>query len=215
MIKTTLLSLAFAATLLSSTEAQIVSWAETSPRMLTRIGLWNQAAQTVAGQFSIQYGTPIWKDEYDSMTEKAKGKSLRLGKDFWTTLDNDVPLKIGGVDVPVGQHCLGIACDEQGAFKLMIMNAATIKKYKADGWNTSKLKAKINAPLSYSLVKTKQKKLSIQFVQNKKYPAQAKLVIHWGKHQLTAKVIATLQTKTANASAKKRDREKEEAAKNH
>ena len=38
-----------------------------------------------------------------------KGKVWRLGNDYWTLLDSNIPIKVGGRDIPVGLWYLGLS----------------------------------------------------------------------------------------------------------
>ena len=54
------------------------------------------------GEFAIDYGRPAWKKEYEdpaTFDKMTRGKVWRLGKDFWTTLDTSLPLRIAGREV--------------------------------------------------------------------------------------------------------------------
>ncbi|MGA2611025.1 MAG: hypothetical protein ABSH01_26565, partial [Terriglobia bacterium] len=74
-------------------------------RASARVLYWNTQTNAAAGQFVIDYGRPVWKKEYedpakfDAMT---RGKIWRMGSNFWSILDTQLPLSIGGKKVPVG-----------------------------------------------------------------------------------------------------------------
>jgi DUF2911 family protein len=56
-----------------------------------------------------EYEDPV---KFDGMT---KGKTWRLGKDFWTVLDTNVPLKIAGKEVAAGTYYLGLFRSADGS----------------------------------------------------------------------------------------------------
>lgn len=45
----------------------------------------------------VTHGQPEWKEEYDGMLDKLKGKLLRLGKDWWTTWSANTDVELNGV----------------------------------------------------------------------------------------------------------------------
>jgi Protein of unknown function (DUF2911) len=69
------------------------------------------------GEFAIDYGRPVWKKEYEDpaiFDKMTRGKVWRLGKDFWTTLDTSLPLRIAGREVSIGYYYLGVASFRSG-----------------------------------------------------------------------------------------------------
>ena len=77
-----------------------------------RILYWDTKANTAFGHFAIDYGRPAWKKEYEdavNFDKLTKGKTYRLGSNFWSSLDTQLPLKISGVRVAPGHYYLGLA----------------------------------------------------------------------------------------------------------
>ena len=182
--------------------SDVQAYAQTTPRMSTRIAWFSRTGSP--GQLCIQYGQPTWKSDYDSKLDQAKGKSLRLGSDFWTSLDTSVDLTIGGTAVPAGQWYLGLACSDDGQWSLMVMEAAKVREHKADAFVTQRLKAKIQAPLRHAAAEQQTDKLSIELTDEPGKVGHGALRIAWGKHQLTAPIVADLKPPPqppANASA--------------
>src|ERR1051325_9339498 len=96
----------------------IVAFGSDSPeRGTTRVGFWNTRKNMGAGQFAIDYGRPVWKKDYEDAAKfdaMTKGHVYRLGSNFWTTLDTDMPLTIGGTTVPAGLWYLGLQRSADG-----------------------------------------------------------------------------------------------------
>ena len=101
--------------LFSAAPAQVQAFGDNFPRMSTRLLYFGETGPL--GQICIQYGQPEWKAEYDQMLTAARGTSQRLGRDFWTSLDTDMDLTIGGTKVPAGQWYLGLRIDEEGSLQ--------------------------------------------------------------------------------------------------
>src|SRR5437667_8413465 len=91
---------------------KIVAFGSDSPeRGTTRVGYWNNEKNQGAGQFAIDYGRPVWRKEYEdtaNFDKMTKGKVYRLGSNYWTTLDTDIPLTVAGKSIPAGQWYLGL-----------------------------------------------------------------------------------------------------------
>ena len=126
LLRVTILSFAMVLCLASPLPAQdakpkpkVVSFGSDSPeRGTTRVGYWNMEKNMGIGQFAIDYGRPVWRKEYEDAAKfdaMTKGKVYRLGSNFWTTLDTDMPLKIAGNTVPTGSWYLGLHRSDDGA----------------------------------------------------------------------------------------------------
>src|SRR5687767_8205013 len=77
----------------------------------TRVLFWSTEKNVPLGQLAIDFGRPVWKKEYENQAAFdgfTKGKVWRFGKDFWTTLDTGLPLKIAGKEVAPGTYYLGL-----------------------------------------------------------------------------------------------------------
>ncbi len=103
----------------NKTRPKIIAFGSDSPeRGTTRVGYWNNEKNMGAGQFAIDYGRPVWRKEYEdtaNFDKMTKGKVYRLGSNFWTTLDSDMPLTIAGTTIPAGAWYLGLQRSEDGA----------------------------------------------------------------------------------------------------
>jgi hypothetical protein len=204
-MKTLALS-ALTATLLAASgfTQELQAFPMNDDRKITGLFFWDGAGSP--GSFAIAYGQPAWKAEYDEMVASKKAAAVRLGKNYWTTLDTSVDLTIGGTKVPAGHYYLGILRDEKGTFHLMCMDSATVRAQRGAPHMTSQMKAKINAPLQHATVEDEADLLSIT-VDNGSKPTDGTLSIHWGKHQLTANVTADLGAKASPANAAKEAKE--------
>lgn len=160
----------------------------------TRIALYDQARQAVVGEYAINYGRPVWKAEYaqqiDQMTE---GKTWRLGNNFWTTLDTNLPLELAGVKVPVGSYYLAVRRSADGSnWKLAFLNPEAVRQHRIDAFDVSKAPVAFTAPLKFSKTEKNAQKLTIVLDRDKAHPGQGQLLIEWGNLQLSAPVKAQL-----------------------
>lgn len=114
-------------------------------------------------------------------------------------------LEIGGQKIQPGVYYLGLHCDQEGKFSLLVMDANKALKsgwvpFAEDAW-----KPEVKAPLVLnkdSLPKSATKmEVAITLDENK--PSTGKFTIRWGKHELAADVTAHLHGGAKNAAADK------------
>lgn len=171
----------------------------------------------VKGGVSIQHGQPVWKDEYndqakfDAFLQKYKGKNVRLGKDWWTTFDNSVPVTIGGTRIPAGSWFLGLVYERDGSFQLAVIDSQKAMQngempFIEAGWTVA---FKAPMTLQRDAAQEVQKEMTIDLITKEGTPGKATLQIAWGRHLLTANVDIAF-TGTADASG---DKGKEAGAK--
>ena len=172
---------------------KVVSFGSDSPeRGTTRVGYWNIEKNMGIGQFAIDYGRPVWKKEYkdtakfDAMT---KGKVYRLGSNFWTTLDTDMPLKIAGTTVSAGSWYLGLHRSDDGAtWSLALIEPAKARAAHVDASEIERAPVAIKIPMTADQAGEMKEKLTIDLVRQKDNLKDVTLRIAWGKIQLSAPV---------------------------
>jgi hypothetical protein len=172
---------------------KIVMFGSDSPeRGTTRIGYWSMEKGGGAGQFAIDYGRPVWKADYEDQAKfdmMTKGKIYRLGSNFWTTLDSDIPLKISGVAVPAGHWYLGLHRSDDGAtWSLVFIDPAKIRAAKMDASEITKAPVEIKVPMKIEQATEKREKLTIDLLYQDKNLKDVTLRIGWGKIQLSAPI---------------------------
>lgn len=182
----------FAAFALEGNQLQV--FAGDSPRMVTRIGYWDQATQSLPGQFSITYGSPAWKAEYDGMLDQLKGKRVRLGDNNWPTLETNLPLTIGNQNVAPGIYYIALECSAEGNFQLVLLDPKEIIAKKMDAFQAGQTKGGILVPLTYAKSDTAAEKLTISLKRGEVDVKKAKLEIAWGNHKATAPIAVTFQS---------------------
>jgi len=162
---------------------------QNEPRAMARVVFFGSAG--VAGEYAIEYGKPAWKSEYDKEFAKlTHGKRLRLGKDWWTTLNTYCPLTFDKVEVKAGEYFLALECSDKGEWSLIALDPEPLRKSKVDAFSTSSTKGGTKIPLAYETTKDEAQELSIQFLPDEKKPREQTLEIRFGKHRLTAAVQA-------------------------
>ncbi len=147
----------------------------------------------LAAGISIEHGQPVWKDEYDGMLDSLKGKLLRLGSNWWTTMTTSVDLEISGQKVPAGAYLLGLHCSEKGVFSLTFLEAT--KGLKA-GALPFMMQGKMNwkpdftaeLKLNKGAAEKVQKTMKMRVKVDGDDFDNGSFTLAWGKHTLTAKL---------------------------
>ena len=168
------------------------AFVQLEPRAMTRVAFFGQTG--LAGEYSIQYGKPAWKTAYDAGFEKMTlGKRIRLGKDWWTTLESFSALTFGGkTELAEGEYFLCLECSDKGAWSLIALDPAPLRKSHTDAFATAKTTGGTAIPLTYETVAEEEPELKIQFLQPEGKPREQTLEIRFGKHRLTSLVVAKL-----------------------
>lgn len=168
----------------------------TDDRASARVLYWNEKTDAAAGQLAIDYGRPVWKNAYEDPTKfdsMTKGKIWRLGSNFWTTLDTDLPLDISGKRVRPGHYYLGLERSADGAqWSLSFINPATAASEHLDAFDIRKANVEFVAPMSVDKPEANPEKLTITLTYPKDDFTNVKLKIAWGNLALSAPVKVAL-----------------------
>lgn len=172
------------------TAAQKINAADsTGTRAETRMMIYNDD-YSVFAMASLTHGQPTWKDDYNGMMEKLKGKINRLGKDWFTTLITSSEFEIGGVKIPAGSYIIGLHCDKDGKFALAFMDSSKAMK---DGISpfAGDWKPEIVAPLTLNkdVAKESVSLMTMTLKAEKDGGGKGTFTLAWGKHTLTAPVM--------------------------
>jgi hypothetical protein len=177
----------------------IVAFGSDSPeRGTTRVGFWNTRKNMGAGQFAIDYGRPLWKKDYEDTAkfdQMTKGHVYRLGSNFWTTLDTDMPLVIGGTQIPAGLWYMGLHRSDDGAtWSLVFIDPAKARAAHVDASEIERAPVSFKAPMAVESAAEVKEKLTIDLVFKRANPKDVTLRVAWGKLQLSAPVVVPVPT---------------------
>lgn len=161
-----------------------------------RVLYWNTVKNEAAGQFAINYGRPVWKSIYEDPAKfdgMTKGKTWRMGSNFWTVLDSCLPLKISGRDVPAGYYYLGLHRSDDGSrWSLAFIDPAKVRAAHIDAYDINKAPAAFEVPMSTANAATKAEKLTIELTYPKDDFRKVTLSVKWGTLALTAPIEVTV-----------------------
>ncbi|HSE35806.1 MAG TPA: DUF2911 domain-containing protein [Blastocatellia bacterium] len=172
---------------------RIIAFGSDSPeRGTTRVGYWNNEKNMGAGQFAIDYGRPVWRKEYEdtaNFDKLTKGKVYRLGSNFWTTLDSDMPLTIAGKAIPAGLWYLGLHRSEDGAtWSVVFIDPLKARAAHIDASEIERAPVAHKAPMTVTQATESKDKLTIDLVIQKGNLKDVTLKIAWGKMELSAPI---------------------------
>jgi len=168
----------------------------TNDRASTRVLYWDRDADGAAGQLAINYGRPVWKKDYEDAAKfdgMTKGQVWRMGSNFWTTLATDLPLNIGGKEVPPGLYYLGLHRSADGArWSLAFIDPAGARKAHLDAFDIRKAKVEFMAPMSIEKAESTADQLTIALSYPKEDFKNVTLKVAWGDLALSAPIKVTL-----------------------
>jgi len=119
-----------------------------------------------------------------------KGKVYRLGSNFWTTLDTDMPLTISGKTIPAGIWYLGLQRSEDGAtWSLVFIDPAKARAAHIDASEIERAPITFKAPMTVERAAEAKDKLTIDLVFQRGNLKDMTLKIAWGKMQLSAPIV--------------------------
>jgi hypothetical protein len=171
----------------------ILAFGSDSPeRGTTRVGYWDTTKNKGGGQFALDYGRPVWQAAYedagrfDTMT---KGKTWRMGSNYWTTLDTDMPLTISGKTVPAGLWYLGLHRSDDGSkWSLVFIDPAKARTAHMDASEVNRAPVEFEAPVAMEAPGELRDKLTIDLAYQQSNLQEVTLKIAWGKLRLSAPI---------------------------
>ncbi|HZS48369.1 MAG TPA: DUF2911 domain-containing protein [Blastocatellia bacterium] len=190
----------FAATLIQAQDKKSGIGAAADPmdeRGSTRVLYWNRTKDEAAGEFSIDYGRPVWQAAYENTAAfdtATKGKVWRMGSNFWTVLDTNLPIKISGKDVPIGSWYLGLRRANDGSWSLVFIDPAKTRAAHIDGYDINKAAIAFETPVKIEQAEDKKEKLTIELSVKKDNMKDVTLRIYWGNLQLSAPIQVTVES---------------------
>jgi hypothetical protein len=176
--------------------AVVAEGGQPDDRASARVLYWNRVKDKAAGQFAIDYGRPVWKSDYEDPVKfdgMTKGKTWRMGSNFWTALDTCLPLKISGKAVPAGYYYLGLHRSADGSnWSLAFIDPAKVRAAHIDAFEIQKAPVAFEVPMSITQAATKPEKLTIELSYPEDNIRKVTLSVAWGTLALTAPIDVTV-----------------------
>ena len=163
---------------------------ESSQRGSARIFYW--FGPKSAGQCNIDYGQPLWLPRYEQFLTQPSGKRWRLGQNFWTSLDTNMELTVGGVTVPIGQHYLLLENHAEHGLRLLALDPDTVRRRRLDSYEANKTSGGIAIPLTHQRQPRRSaQRLRFELTVDRSEPDahRGELVLRLGPHRLSAALV--------------------------
>ena len=157
-----------------------------------RVLYWDEGANAAAGQFAVDYGRPVWRKDYEDAAKfdaMTKGKVYRLGSNYWSILDTNLPLKIAGRSVPTGLYYIGLQRSADGSqWSLAFIDPAKARKAHLDAFDIRKAQVEFVAPMTAGKAQSTVDKLTITIHYTKEGIRHVTMKVAWGNLELTAPI---------------------------
>jgi hypothetical protein len=112
-----------------------------------------------------------------------------MGSNFWSILDTQLPLSIGGKKVLVGFYYLGLHRSEEGSeWSLVFINPSRARKERLDAFQIEKAPVEFEAVMSVAKAETPIEKLTITLSYPKGDIKHVMMRIAWGNLALSAPI---------------------------
>ena len=160
---------------------------EGSQRGTARIFYW--FGPDSAGQLSIDHGQPLWNAAYERFLTKPSGVRWRLGENFWTSLDTNIDLTIGGVEVPVGLYYLVLENSADAGLRLIALDPAPVRAHRLDADEAPKTTGGLALPVTLRKAEAPSDRLRFDLLLDPAHEDRATLRITFGPHLLEAPVV--------------------------
>jgi DUF2911 family protein len=170
----------------------VVEGGEPDERASARLLYWDERVNASAGQVAIDYGRPEWKKQYEDTTTFDKltnGKVWRMGANYWTALDTNLTVIIGGRRITPGLYYLGLYRSMDGAtWALAYMNPTLVRSRHIDAFDIAKAPILFKTEMTAEKAVATTQKLTITFSHPPDDIRNATLKIAWGNMVLTTPV---------------------------
>ncbi|MCK5944476.1 MAG: cupin domain-containing protein, partial [Planctomycetes bacterium] len=157
---------------------------ETSARGSTRIFYW--FGPDSAGQVAIDFGRPRWNGRYGTFLGQPSGRRWRFGENFWTTLDTNMALTLGGVEVPVGGYYCVLQNDPEHGLQLVLLDPDVVRAQRLDAYEANKTTGGILVPLQKGEAKVPAGRLEVELTVDRERRDTGRMRVRFGSNELTA-----------------------------
>lgn len=157
---------------------------ETSQRGSTRIFYWYGPES--AGQVALDYGQPRWQAAFARFVEQPRGTRWRFGENFWTTLDTNMALELGGVRVDVGLYYAVLESSAERGVELVLLDPQPVRERRLDAFEAGKTEGGIRIPLRLEKQTALEDRLALNLQTDPARRDHGSLTIGFGPYRLAA-----------------------------
>lgn len=174
---------------------EVMLFNQSSDRMSSRAAMFSNTGGK--GEIHLSWGPVEWKEEYEKAVagDKMTGKRWRLGADFWTTLDTNLPMTFGQTTVAVGYYYLTVEKKASGEFVLNVLDPVEVRKALMDAFQAGATKGGLEVPLKHQTTEKAAEKLTMSVTIDDADKTKGEIAIHFGTHRLTGTFTTTAPKK--------------------
>jgi len=159
-------------------------------RGTSRILYWDQQKDMAVAAVTVDFGRPVWNKALDDPARfdlATKGKVWRLGMDYWTILDSNVPIKIAGRNIRMGLWYLGVHRSNDGStWSLAFIDPVKARRFRLDPVAMETVPVDFKVPMTTEQAAGMTEKLTVTLAAQKENMKNVTLRISWGRLQLMA-----------------------------
>ena len=166
-------------------------------RGTSRILYWNEEKSQPVASATIDFGRPVWNKALDDPARfdaATNGKVWRLGNDYWTILDTNLPLRIADRNIAVGLWYLGLHRSGDGStWSLAFIDPVKARRSRHDGFVMETVPVEFKVPMKAEQTAQVADKLTLALSAQKDDMRNVTLRISWGKLQLMTPIRVLLE----------------------
>lgn len=162
---------------------------EGSTRGAARIFYW--FGDGSAGQLVVDHGRPSWNPQFQRFLDEPADRRWRFGENFWTTLDTNIPIEIGGSELDVGLYYLVLENSVDHGLRILALDPDEVRRRRLDAYEANETDGGIAIPLSVEKASGTRpaQRLAIDLVVDRTAKNRATLHVRFGQNHLTAPVM--------------------------
>jgi hypothetical protein len=173
-----------------ASQDDVQGYKQYAERNASRVAWWTPTFES-KGEIFVQSEPVAWKADYDKLVGGlTAGRRVRLGGNFWTTLDISLPATIGGTKVEPGYYYVLAEKGEGDSWNLVLLDYKRAHEKKLDAY----MSEGVEGGLVCSTVYTKgdvEDEMTIDFGQNRETKTFS-LDVAFGPHKISAEIIPSL-----------------------
>lgn len=154
-----------------------------TPRAGVRVNFYNRVENdpwhSSPGQVAIEYGTPVWKEEYIQLFEQfPTGKQWRMGSNFWTNLWTSFALSTGERRIQPGFYFLVLERTDSKSWSLVAVEPSSATRLQMDPWHVGRKDLLEGTLIPLEWKKTEQIKEKLEIMLKARDDSPKQLVVH-------------------------------------
>lgn len=148
-------------------------------------------------EVTFDYTPSTWKDRFDEVLDTMDAAAFPFGGGGYANLDTNVPLRVGGLEVPVGLHRVGLRRSGQGQWFLTLLSAERARESDSVPGEGIVTPIDLAIPLQVADLEVEQAAdplLRVDFVPDSRQLGRSHLRIRWFRRQADVEVFTKVTT---------------------